>query len=92
VDSFKDHDFSFLSQVIASGLVFGSIHFLWEIKNIKVGVNTFISTTLLGFALATVYLVAGLNLALCIVAHIIITALIKSGLFMVAQNSKFGSW
>jgi membrane protease YdiL (CAAX protease family) len=92
MDYLESQDFSFILQVILSGLAFGMIHLLWGIKNIKAGVNAFISTSLLGFALAIVYLVSDRSLAPCIVAHSIITALIEPGLLIAAKNDKLGYW
>jgi membrane protease YdiL (CAAX protease family) len=79
-------------QVILSGLAFGIIHLLWGIKNRKAGVNAFISTSLLSFALAIVYLVSERSLAPFIVAHFMITALIEPGLLVAAKNDKIGYW
>jgi membrane protease YdiL (CAAX protease family) len=92
MDYLNAQDFSVILQVIISGLAFGIIHLLWGIKNIKAGVNAFISTSILGFALAIVYLVSERSLAPCIVAHFIITALIDPGLLIAAKNVKFGYW
>jgi membrane protease YdiL (CAAX protease family) len=92
MDYLNAQDFSVILQVIISGLAFGIIHLLWGIKNIKAGVNAFISTSILGFALAIVYLVSERSLAPCIVAHFIITALIEPGLLIAAKNDKLGYW
>ncbi|MFT4683911.1 MAG: membrane protease YdiL (CAAX protease family), partial [Flavobacteriales bacterium] len=92
MDYLNAQEFSFILQVIISGLAFGIIHLLWGIKNIKAGVNAFISTSILGFALAIVYLVSERSLAPCIVAHFIITALIEPGLLIAAKNDKLGYW
>ena len=90
MDYLNSHDISLILQVILSCLAFGIIHLIWGIKNIKAGVNAFISTSLLGFALAIVYLVSERSLAPCIVAHFIITALIEPGLLIAAKNDKLG--
>jgi hypothetical protein len=92
MDYLNSHDFSIVWQVILSGLAFGIIHLMWGIKNIKAGINAFISTSLLGFALAIVYLVSERSLAPCIVAHFIITALIEPGLLIAAKKDKLGYW
>jgi membrane protease YdiL (CAAX protease family) len=65
---------------------------MWGLKNMKAGVNAFISTSILGAALAIVYLVSGRSLAPCIVAHFIITALIEPGLLIAAKNDTLGYW
>ena len=92
MDYLDSHDVSVIVQVALSGLAFGIIHLLWGIKNRKAGVNAFISTSLLGFALAIVYLVSERSLAPCIVAHFKITALIEPGLLVAAKNDKIGYW
>ncbi len=92
MDYLNSHNFSIVWQVILSGLAFGIIHLMWGIKNIKAGINAFISTSLLGFALAIVYLVSERSLAPCIVAHFIITALIEPGLLIAAKKDKLGYW
>jgi hypothetical protein len=92
MDYLNSHDFSILWQVILSGFAFGIIHFMWGIKNIKAGINAFISTSLLGIALAIVYAVSERSLAPCIVAHSIITALIEPGLLIAAKKDKLGYW
>jgi membrane protease YdiL (CAAX protease family) len=92
MDYLNAQDFSVILEVIISGLAFGIIHLLWGIKNIKAGVNAFISTSILGFALAIVYLVSERSLAPCIVAHFIITALIEPGLLIAAKNDKLDYW
>jgi membrane protease YdiL (CAAX protease family) len=92
MDYLNAHDFSVVLQVIISGLAFGVIHLMWGLKNMKAGVNAFISTSILGAALAIVYLVSGRSLAPCIVAHFIITALIEPGLLIAAKNDTLGYW
>lgn len=63
-------------QVVASAVAFGLVHALWGFKSFAAGVNAVLSTTLLGAALAIVYVVGERSLAPCVVAHILITALI----------------
>tara|TARA_R100001369_G_scaffold87295_1_gene122680 strand:+ start:32 stop:448 length:417 start_codon:yes stop_codon:yes gene_type:complete len=70
MDYLNSHDFSVILQVILSGLAFGIIHLMWGIKNIKAGENAFISASLLGFALAIVYLVSERSLAPCSIFRI----------------------
>tara|TARA_B100000809_G_scaffold242475_1_gene266594 strand:+ start:2137 stop:2427 length:291 start_codon:yes stop_codon:yes gene_type:complete len=69
MDFLDSYDFSVIIQVILSGLASDIIHLLWGIKNRNAGANVFISTSLLGFALAFVYIVSERSLAPCIVAH-----------------------
>jgi hypothetical protein len=77
-------------HVIISGLAFGIIHLMWGIKDIKAGVNSFISASLLGFALAIVFLVSERSFAACIVANSIITAVIQPVVLIAAKNDKLG--
>ncbi|WP_378187554.1 CPBP family intramembrane glutamic endopeptidase [Aquimarina sp. W85] len=92
MDYLDSHEFSIILQVIVSGLAFGIIHLIWGVKNIKAGVNAFISTSILGFTLAIVYSVSNNSLAPCIVAHFMITALIEPGLLIAAKNDKLSYW
>jgi membrane protease YdiL (CAAX protease family) len=79
-------------QVVASGLTFGLVHLLWGIRNLAAGVNAAVSTSLLGFGLAVVYIVGDRSLAPCIVAHFVISALIEPGLVLAAVGDKLGYW
>ncbi|WP_232517420.1 CPBP family intramembrane glutamic endopeptidase [Aquimarina aggregata] len=92
IDYLNSHDYSIVLQVILSGFAFGIIHLMWGIKNIKAGINAFISTSLLGVALAIVYVISERSLAPCIIAHSIITALIEPGLLIAAKNNKLDYW
>jgi membrane protease YdiL (CAAX protease family) len=79
-------------QVIASCLSFGLVHLLWGVRNLAAGVNAAISTGLLGIGLAIAYIVGGRSLAPCIVAHVVISALIEPGLMLAAVSNKLGYW
>ena len=57
---------------------------------IKAGINAALSTAALGLALAIVYLLGERSLAPCIVAHVIVTALIEPGLLISAQRDRLG--
>ena len=90
IDYVEKLDYGIIMQVVDSGLTFGIIHLIWGFKNIKAGINAAISTAILGMALAIVYVLSGRSLAPCVVAHIIITALIEPGLLLAAANNKIG--
>lgn len=79
-------------QVLASGLAFGLVHLLWGIRNLAAGVNAAVSTSLLGFGLAVVYIVGGRSLAPCVVAHFAISALLEPGLVLAALKDRLGYW
>jgi membrane protease YdiL (CAAX protease family) len=79
-------------QVIASGVAFGLVHAVWGFKSVAAGVNAVVSTTILGAALAIVYIVGDRSLAPCVVAHILITGLIEPGLIVAAIADRLGVW
>ena len=83
-------EYGVVVQVAASGIVFGLAHLMWGVKNFAAGVNAVVSTSLLGMALAVVYLLGDRSLLPCIVAHFLITALIEPGLIIAAANDKIG--
>jgi hypothetical protein len=43
-------------QALLSGLSFGAVHLLWGAKNVAAGINAIISTSILGSALAILYI------------------------------------
>ena len=65
---------------------------MWGVKTFAAGFNAVLSTSLLGMALAVIYLVGDRSLLPCIVAHLLITALIEPGLIIAAANDKIGYW
>ena len=79
-------------QITASALAFGLAHIVWGLKSRAAAVNAVLSTTLLGAALAIVYLAAARNLAPCVVAHFLITALIEPGLIIAGVEDRLGFW
>lgn len=79
-------------QVLASALAFGLAHAVWGLKSVAAGVNAVVSTTFLAAALAIVYLAGGRSLAPCVVAHVVITALIEPGLILAAVSDRIGLW
>jgi membrane protease YdiL (CAAX protease family) len=81
-----------LIQIIISGVIFGLAHSSWIIlkKNKRLIVGAVISTIGLGLLLATLYIFSGRNLAPCIVAHMIITAIIEPWLMLAAISDKWG--
>lgn len=81
-----------VAQIIASGLAFGVAHIVWGFKSWSAAVNAMLSTALLGAALAVVYIVADRNLAPCVVAHVVITALIEPGLIIAGVRDRLGYW
>lgn len=92
MDFLDAREYSIVIQILASGLAFGVVHLIWGIKHIKAGINAFLSTFLLGAALAIVYTVSERSLAPCIVAHIVVTALIEPGMLIAAKQNKLDYW
>lgn len=90
MDYLESKEYGAIVQVAISGLVFGLAHLIWGFKNISAGVNAVLSTSILGGALAIVYLLGDRSLLPCIVAHFFITALIEPGLIIAAVNDKIG--
>ena len=92
MDFLSSNDCSLVIQVLLSGLSFGAVHLLWGAKNVAAGINAIISTSILGSALAIIYIVGDRSLAPCIAAHFFITALIEPGLIIATKNNKLGYW
>ncbi|MFT6749906.1 MAG: membrane protease YdiL (CAAX protease family) [Candidatus Azotimanducaceae bacterium] len=92
MDYLNSNDYSRVTQVLLSGLSFGAVHLLWGAKSVAAGINAIISTSILGSALAIVYLAGDRSLAPCIAAHFFITALTEPGLIIAAKNDKLGYW
>ena len=92
MDALAERGFGPVTQVIASALAFGFAHAVWGLKSRAAGVNAVASTTILGAALASVYLAGDRSLAPCVVAHILITALIEPGLILAAVADRIGLW
>lgn len=79
-------------QVGTSAIAFGIAHVVWGVKSRAAAVNAALSTTLLGAALAVVYLVGDRSLAPCVVAHVAIDVLIEPGLILAAVQGRLGYW
>ncbi|MBK1613611.1 hypothetical protein CKO44_09020 [Rubrivivax gelatinosus] len=92
MDALMDRGFGPVAQVVASALAFGLAHAVWGLRSLAAGLNAVLSTTLLGGALAIVYLAAGRSLAPCVAAHVLITALIEPGLILAAIADRLGVW
>ena len=77
-------------QIIASGVVFGTLHGVWGLmgKSVRAALGATIATGLLGVALAGVFIASGRNLAPCIVAHFLINALAEPGLVLAATRGE----
>lgn len=80
-----------LLQVLASALGFGLAHAIWGLIKLDlwVAVSSVVATTIMGLALAVVYLLADRNLAPCIVGHFLITGAIEPGLMIAAVTGRW---
>ena len=91
MDVLATHGVGALVQIAASGVVFGAVHVVWigfagprRIGGI-VG-----ATTLLGLALAVVYIASGRSVVPCIIAHIAINAVLEPWLVLSAVERSWG--
>ena len=90
MDYLNQEGFSDFQQIIISGLAFGVAHLVWGGKALSAAINATFYTFFLGAGLAVVYLMSDRNLALCIIAHTIVTGLIEPGLIKSAVLDKLG--
>jgi membrane protease YdiL (CAAX protease family) len=92
MDALQTRGFGSALQVMASALSFGVVHLAWGVKSLAAGINAALSTTILGAALAVVYIVGERSLAPCVVAHVLISGLIEPGLMLAAVSGRIGLW
>jgi membrane protease YdiL (CAAX protease family) len=92
MDALQARGFGSLVQIAASALSFGVVHLVWGVKSLAAGINAALSTTILGAALAVVYIVGERSLAPCVVAHVLISGLIEPGLMLAAVSGRIGLW
>lgn len=80
-------------QVVASALAFGLVHAIWGgfARQWRVAATAMLSTSMLGGALAVVYLMGGRVVAPCIWAHVAINLAIEPWLILSAVSSA-GRW
>lgn len=90
MDHLHGEGFGSLMQIFLSGLAFSLAHLVWGGKALSAAVNATFYTFFLGSGLAVVYIVSDRNLALCIIAHTAVTALIEPGLIKSAVLDKLG--
>jgi membrane protease YdiL (CAAX protease family) len=92
MDALQARGFGSLVQIAASALSFGVVHLVWGVKSLAAGINAALSTTILGAALAVVYIVGERSLAPSVVAHVLISGLIEPGLMLAAVSGRIGLW
>jgi uncharacterized protein len=78
-------------QIAISGIVFGLAHSMWFLfkREIRFAISAMLSTSMLGFGLAIIYVISGRNLGPCIVAHVLINLVIEPWLML---SSVSGEW
>jgi hypothetical protein len=81
-----------LAQILVSAVVFGALHGVWGLMggSFRAAAGAAFATTVLGAALACIYVMAGRSLAPCIAAHFAIDALIEPGLVLAATRREMG--
>ncbi len=90
MDYLHEEGFSNLVQIIISGIAFGVAHLVWGGKALSAAISATFYTFFLGSGLALIYILSDRNLALCIIAHTIVTGLIEPGLIKSAVLDKLG--
>lgn len=81
-----------LAQIALSALIFGAVHVVWIGFAGPRGVLPVIgATTLLGAALAVVYLAAGRSVVPCVAAHVAINAVLEPWLVLTAVERRWGT-
>jgi membrane protease YdiL (CAAX protease family) len=80
---------SVVVQIALSALVFGAAHAIWGVigGNLRAAAGAMIATTILGGALAAVYIVGGRSIGPCIAAHVAINLLIEPWLIVTAATN-----
>lgn len=91
MDWLMNLDYSIITQVLASAVIFGLAHGAWIFLRgeFKIALPVILSTTVLGGLLAILYLMAGRNTLAPIVAHILINLFIEPWLILSAITGKW---
>ncbi len=76
-----------LLQIVAAAVIFGLLHMVWALAgSVRAGIQATLATTLLGWAMALVYLAGGRSVAPCIAAHALINLVLEPWLFLSAAR------
>jgi hypothetical protein len=88
----QNHGAGAVIQVSVSGLCFGLAHAVWGLLkgSLRAAMAATIATSVMGTALAVIYLLAGRNVWPCVVSHFLITATIEPGLVLSALRGEMG--
>ena len=91
IESLARHGAGPLAQIALSALVFGAVHIVWiGFAGPRGVIGVVGATTLLGVALAGVYLVSDHRIIACISAHVAINALLEPWLVLTAAERRWG--
>jgi membrane protease YdiL (CAAX protease family) len=92
MDVLAQHSVGTLGQIAISAAIFGAVHVVWIGFAGPRGVLGIVgATTLLGAALAIVYLAAGRSVLPCVAAHVAINAALEPWLVLTAVERRWGS-
>ncbi|HYW53725.1 MAG TPA: CPBP family intramembrane glutamic endopeptidase [Dongiaceae bacterium] len=92
MDVLARHAAGSLGQIVISAALFGAVHVVWVGFTGPRGVLGVVgATTLLGAALAIVYLGAGRSVVPCVVAHAAINAVLEPWLVLTAVERRWGA-
>jgi hypothetical protein len=83
------HGHDIAAQIVLSALIFGAAHAIWGIAggNLRAALGAMLATSVLGAALAVVYVVGGRSVAPCVAAHIAINLLIEPWLIITSATN-----
>jgi membrane protease YdiL (CAAX protease family) len=90
MDALQRHGIGPVLQVLASAIGFGVIHGIWAFfgGHVRAGIGAVTATSMLGGALAVVYLVAGRSVAPSVLAHFLLDLLVEPGLVLAALRGE----
>lgn len=87
MDTIARHGGGLVLQVAAAALIFGALHAVWgAVGSLRVALQAALAATILGWAMALVYLAAGRSVAPCIAAHAAINLVLEPWLFLSAAQ------
>jgi hypothetical protein len=77
-------------QVASSAIAFGAVHAIWGLflGKVSAAAGAMCATSILGLALAVLYVVAGRNVAPCIITHLLINLFVEPGLALAAVRGE----
>jgi membrane protease YdiL (CAAX protease family) len=92
MDVLARHGAGPIGQIVISAAIFGAVHVVWiGFAGPRGVVGVIGATTLLGAALAIVYLAAGRSVVPCVAAHVAINAVLEPWLVLTAAERRWGA-